>query len=416
MSKSFKYTRPKLPENIKRKSSSHDNFSVLKSANNLLKNVNKLLDDVNINDYDIINIDLHIKNKLIDEKTNISILYEKLKNLEWISQNGIHASDKILARAEMFVLRNKIIDLERGSVLLFYILRTQNFIAKYKILEEIVNPRSFIKKEVDTNLVNEKNELVFMFLRIAREYINIKQYTYGSRKFTCTADCSSTEFESIGESTYVCKKCSNIIYCIEEGASYKDSDRVNMTNRYKYSCEGHFIETMDSFEGCHNSEMIDKTKEFVLKELKLVSGSELIRENITKDSIQMILSENKMSDNYKDVNLLHFLITGKPCPNISQFREELLDMHRYVEEASSALKEQDTEMERTNSINVNFKLYKLLQIVEYPCNNSDFYFLKTREKQREHEEMWKKYIEFLYSKYPNAITSRGKQRWRYIRT
>ena len=87
-------------------------------------------------------------------------------------------------------------------------------------------------------------------------------------------------------------------------------------------------------------------------------------------------------------------------------------MFDQTEEAYKEVKDFD----RMNSLNVNWKLYKLLQLLDYPCKKDDFFCLKTPTKQGEHEEKWEEMIYLLQEKYPDAKTSKGKKRWRYIQT
>ena len=124
------------------------------------------------------------------------------------------------------------------------------------------------------------------------------------------------------------------------------------------------------------------------------------------------MTEKKLSDYYADINLIYFKITTKNPPDITEYRTELLEMHDQLEEAYMEVKDE----ERLNSLNVNWKLYKLLQLLGYECKKDDFFCLKTPTKQGEHEQKWFDMIEYLKKKYPNAVTSYGAKRWRHVRT
>lgn len=134
--------------------------------------------------------------------------------------------------------------------------------------------------------------------------------------------------------------------------------------------------------------------------------------NFTKEHLYMFLCENRLSDFYADINLLYFLLTQINPPDITKYRTELLEMFEQLEEAYQEIKDDD----RLNSLNVNWKLYKLLQLLDYPCKKDDFFCLKTPNKQGEHEEKWHSMINYLKSRYPTLNTSFGKRRWRHVRT
>lgn len=408
----------KKPDSLNNQIFLKSNFNSFKGTQLVSKSTSSSFSNepISVQDYDILNIDNQIRIKITSDMDDIHLLKQDMTRLVWILENCNSLCEQNIATNHIVILKKQIIDIERGSPLLLYLSRTSNIVERYKQIDSVLRPRSFTKKIVaDPLLVNEKNELVFAFLRIARDYINIKQYSYQSSKYICNKNgCKNTEFIVEEDDKMVCKQCSNIVYCLDEGASYKDSDRVNMTNRYKYSCEGHFIEAMDCYEGVHTFEGAPIVKNFILSELRLIDSGNV---DVPKDDIHRILTENKMSENYKHINLLHSLITGKPCPCITMYRDEILDMNKYIEEGSICIKDdKDNESERINSINVYFKLYKCLQIVDFPCNSNDFYFLKTGDKRKEHEEFWKNLIAWLSAKYPQATTSNGKKRWRYIKT
>ena len=117
----------------------------------------------------------------------------------------------------------------------------------------------------------------------------------------------------------------------------------------------------------------------------------LTKETVTKDQLYMFLSERKLSKHYEDLNLLFHIITGVKCPNISHLEDQLLELFDQQEEKLTEVLE-DT---RDNSLNVNYKLYKLLQKLGYPCCKDEFYILKTKAKEDEHDEALKECWELL---------------------
>ena len=166
---------------------------------------------------------------------------------------------------------------------------------------------------------------------------------------------------------------------------------------------------MNRFEAKQNTEIGEDVLEILKREMKLHG---LTAKTLTKDHLYMFLSENKLSDYYADINLIFFLLTDTNAPDITKYRAELLEMFDQLEAAYKLIKDDD----RLNSLNVNWKLYKLLQLLDYPCKKDDFFCLKTPTKQGEHEEKWYDMIEHLKSQFPDTNTSFGKRRWRHVRT
>jgi VLTF3-like late transcription factor len=149
---------------------------------------------------------------------------------------------------------------------------------------------------------------------------------------------------------------------------------------------------MKKFQGKHNIDVENLNS--VVNEIKReISLHNLTPAIVTKDQIYTFLSENKLSGYYDDIHLIYHLITGKPCADFSYLEPLLLELFETQEAALDDTADEigtedsiDNTGTRINSINVYYKLYKLLQKAGYPCKKADFYILKTRAKEDEHDE------------------------------
>ena len=359
---------------------------------------------------DIIFIDEQIRKKLSGNITTIKDLEKDLKNLLWVISYSTDPIDQINARNRTRLVRQRIQDIEWGFELALYVLRTSDILSEYKDIIDKTHVNSFVQTGTtrDEVKIHRKNRLILDYLRIAKEYIALENFHQKVQKTVCES-CHGTSFSSDeDEATLICK-CGNTIELLDDAPTFKDSERVNMSSRYTYTCQGHFIEAMNKFEGKQNTKIDESVIKTLRTELSLHS---LTKATVSKDHLYMFLSEKKLSDYYADINLIYFLISGTNPPDITEFRNELLEMFNQLEEAYQEVKDDD----RLNSLNVNWKLYKLLQLLDYVCGKDDFFCLKTPTKQGEHEEKWYDMIEYLKKKYPNAMTSYGKKRWRHIRT
>jgi len=370
-----------------------------------------LLDSIDVETCDIIYIDEQITTKLKSKISTLPEMEKDLRDLLWIINNSPDAIDQIHAKTETSMLRRRIQDIEGGFELALYGVRTADLIIEYLDIINQTRSNSFVRvvNTRDEAKIHRKNQIVLEYLRIAKEYVNLENFKQKPQKAVCGACHSNNLIESDDDSILVCKECGNVVELLDDAPTFKDSERVNMSSRYTYTCRGHFIEAMNRFEGKQNTEIDPIVISTLKNEIKMHSLNE---KTATKDHIYMFLSEKKLSESYSDVNLIFYLITGVNPPDITEYRNELLEMHDQLEEAYESVKESD----RLNSLNVNWKLYKLLQLLDYPCKKDDFFCLKTPTKQGEHEQKWYDMIEYLKVKYPNAVTSYGKKRWRHTRT
>lgn len=357
--------------------------------------------------YDILHIDAHIKEMLKGKVAALPALQKDLNALLWIMNNSDDALDRIQAKTESSILRKRIQDIEYSFEFGFYLLRTTDLLNEYKDLFEKTKQRTFVSVSAETSvnerLIAKKNLLISKYLRVAREYVQLEDFVVKSGRLVCEA-CSGTDFEQgEDEAIYTCKQCGNTLELLDDSPTYKDTDRVNMASRYQYTCRGHFIEAMNKFEGKQNTTIPVGVKNLLEREMK---NHNLTPATTSKDHIYMFLSEKKLSNHYEDINLIYFMITNTPSPNITDYRPQLLELFDLQEEAYAEVK----DPERTNSLNVNYKLYKLLQLVGYPCKKDDFYILRTRTKLEEHDEKWREIIAILKKKHPD------QQVWRFIGT
>lgn len=366
---------------------------------------------IDVETCDILFIDEQIKRKLTSKISTLQEMQQDLITLLWILQNSEDPVDRIGADKESALLRKKIKDIEGGFELALYLLKTTDMLDEYKTIISGTAAKSFIRdlRPRDEAKIFRKNQIVLEFLRIAKQYVNLENFKQKQRNTPLCDVCHSGNLrESDDNSIFICA-CGNQIEVLDDAPTFKDAERVNMSTRYTYTCRGHFNEAMNRFEGKQNTEISQNVLDILKREMVLHG---LTPKTFTKDHLYMFLSENKLSDFYADINLIYFLITSTDAPDITKYRNELFEMFDQLEEAYQIVKDDD----RLNSLNVNWKLYKLLQLLDYPCKKDDFFCLKTPTKQGEHEETWYAMIEYLRAQYPNVNTSFGKKRWRHLRT
>lgn len=345
---------------------------------------------VDSTEFNIFHIDDKIQEKLKGNIDTLPLLVQELGKAKWIMDHGT-PTERVQASHNVSKLRSKIQDIETTFELGFYILQTNHLLEEYRQIVNSSSGTSFVKtrsSHLDEHK-RRKNEILSRFLKIAKEYIDISNYTVEPQKLECS--CGSSDFRfDIDTSVYICKTCATEHQVLDDSPAYKDTDRVNMSSRYIYTRKGHLIDAMKRFQGIQNTDpvRIERVVQILQDEIKLHN---LSKDKVTKDHLYMFLSEKGLSQHYEDLNLLYHIITGEKCPDISHLEDELIDLFIKQEEAYRQVKTAD----RTNSLNVNYKLYKLLQKVGFPCKKDDFYILKTKVKEDEHDETMQKAWAYL---------------------
>lgn len=358
----------------------------------IIKNVAKKPETnkaIDMEEYNILHIDSIIKEKLNKRINDLPNLESELQKI-LISQKE-HPN----VQSNLVKLRRQIKDIEHTFELIYYKLRTSDILETYLELLNTEGSLSFVMTNATIKDPQEKANLVSQYISIAQEYVEIENYKRNTSFLLCPLCKGIDMVKNIDiETTFVCEDCGGTIDILDDTPSFKDSDRINMSSRYTYTRRGHFIETIKKYQGKHNVDQ-DVLNSIVTKMFQEMAFHSLTPQTVTKDHIYMFLSEMKLSNNYDDINLIFHVITGKQCPDFSHLEHQLLDLFEQQEKAISEVTVMNKSDNRVNSINVYYKLYKLLQKLGYPCKKSDFYILKTKTKEDEHNEKMRKAWDIL---------------------
>lgn len=347
--------------------------------------------------YDILQLDEKIKRSIQEETKKLDDYKEKLRD---IKENLYNQSLQYRKRKELdqekLTLEKKIRDLESNNMFSEYICISQKLIKEYMQLLSIpVNISFFVKKKESSDTDDKKDDLLEKFLDIAKKYIPIKTFKKEfQKKLIC--ECGNTSDFTHSENTVTCEVCGieNNTYTIQ--TNFKDIDRVNLSQKYKYSKRVYFRDTVNRYEGKQNKKInkkvYDNVEVWLEKHNLLVHGENFHEKHskISKDHIYMALSETGHNLHYEDINLLHNQFTGCPCPDISSVRNELFEDFDKVMAIYETL-----DVDRVNSLNSQYILYQLLRRRKIKVKEEDFGMLKTRDRLIDYDEIYSKIANIL---------------------
>ena len=117
--------------------------------------------------------------------------------------------------------------------------------------------------------------------------------------------------------------------------------------------------------------------------------------NITKDHVSIFLHVLHCTKHYKNVNLIHRVMTGKPGNNISHLEQQLMDDFITLTDLYDKRYKQDGRIARKNFINTQYVLFQLLKRHKFPCSKEDFNILKTVDRRNFHDSVTKELFEEL---------------------
>lgn len=247
-----------------------------------------------------------------------------------------------------------------------------------------------------------KNNLHEMEKYIMISPISVSPLVLGGKKQQKCHSCNVDNMRIVNhDNNFVCEQCGYMYDAVTNDISFKDMDRINISNKYQYDRRTHFKDCINQFQGKQNATIDaqvykDLSEEFRLHHLIPENyddlPKELTFEKITKEHVMLFLKETNHTKHYEDVVLIHHQLTGKQPPDISHLENQLL--HDF-DELTSLYDKLYRNNERKNFINTQYVLFQLLKRHKFPCRKEDFNILKTIDRKYFHDSVMQELFEVL---------------------
>lgn len=345
-------------------------------------------------EFDIFTLHESIKKVIKNKKEQVPDFQEKLERYEWIRDNTEDVIEKKDAIELIFQVKKEIKKFSNHNQLKEYENLTRSVIEQYRRILSTRSYSNFMDSTSDNASSSsskslKKQELQHQFFQIASKYVNIKPLKSKKKAMAC-ANCGSKTFAMDEDDTFYCTQCSTCYDVLEVCPAFKDKDRINMSKRFRYSCERHFSEAFEKVQGKQNTtipdDIIEKVNDFIEQ------NGNITKKNLQIAHILLVLQMYGYTDKYEDAYLIHSMVTGIPPRDISKYKDIVMKDYRKQQEIASDIK---VNTSRKNSLNVYYVLCRLLQKCGYNCKLQDFYCLKTDETKEEHDDVWKRRCEKL---------------------
>jgi len=343
-------------------------------------------------DVDILSINAKILEKFQLERLKLGLYISRLAELKKTLESNISVKAQNEIKKSIELLEKTIENIQNDRELNFYIVESNKYIEQYNLFLKTPQKLSFIGKPVNNN--KEKLEIVQKYIEIAQKYINITPININEKKIAIVCDnCPNKKKFIIDGNIYICNDCGCQQEILQYTSSYKDSDRVNISQKYTYDRKVHFRDCMNQYQGKQNCTIEQKVYDDLEKMFEnhhlLIGTKDTPRgtrfANITKETILMFLKELKYSKHYENVTLIHYNITGIKPDDISHLEDKLTsDFDLLVETYDKHFK---NKIDRVNFISTQYVLFQLLQRHKHQCKKEDFVILKTIDRKSFHDEI-----------------------------
>lgn len=251
--------------------------------------------------------------------------------------------------------------------------------AKYFFIDDAIN---ILPKYFDENITHEAEDKIFD--DYVSNIVGLGTEAKESDEDIC-ANCNEKNSIHISDGRYVCVKCGMCDTVINdmEKTNFKDSFYENKSNGYMRI--NHFSELLNQFQAKESTEIPSD----IMDAIKVEIGKMGIKKktDITNSIMRKILKKLNHNSYFEHIPFIINKITNIPPPSITHEEEtKLKSMFRQIQEPFEKYKPNG----KRNILNYNYIFYKFFELLGKDDLLKYFPLLRHNNKNREHDEVWKK--------------------------
>lgn len=358
-----------------------------------------------IDDYNIITIHEAVLRKFkYDREKKCTLLRNKVVECDQKLLQRMSLVDRKTYLSERNKCLSEIEDIEKGYSLSKYLDQSEKYIRAYSELGPKIQVKSFMKSNAakQNSSDDKKRHLIIAeYINIAKKYIPINIYR-DVKIENCCPGCGFDLSETVEDDNgYTLCKCGVERYRLPQ------TTNIDVQQDSPYDTKANFLKAFHRHEGTQKIKLPDKLfadlkKYFAnfglpsFEEVKsMPPNPDGTRGNTDREMMFAALSATKNATYYDDVNLICSICWDWELPKISHLEDIVsLDFTRTQEVFDKIPKE------RKSNLNLQFRLFKHLQMRGYKCTIKDFKMIERKSLEAQ-EEIWKQMIEECIRLYPN---------------
>jgi hypothetical protein len=226
------------------------------------------------------------------------------------------------------------------------------------------------------------------------EYLTMinPEYVCNKMKSNPIKTCSNCNIEKTliqGEGICVCQNCGESEHVIIESEVPSHKDAINEKPKYPYKKINHLIEKLNQFQSKETNNIPDVVFDIIEDEIK--------KKNLDKDDVDIrfvknVLKKYRFNKYYENQQYIFSKVTGTPPPILSREQEE--EVKRRFKMIDAPFKRHKPS-DRSNFLNYAFVLNKIFLLMGLPNHAKYFPPLKSKEKRKLQDQIWKLICEDL---------------------
>jgi hypothetical protein len=258
---------------------------------------------------------------------------------------------------------------------------------KHMEIVDFFNNSSLVRKKKSSN---NKAELLEKYLKVIdNKQTKVGKYKKFKPKYCPNADCKAEMTLHLSDGYLICTSCG---FCEEV---ILDSDKPNYkepvpdATAYSYKRINHFNEWLAQFQAKESTDIPDEVYDKILIEMK---KQRLLDKFITPKKMRSILKKLNYNKYYEHVQHIINKVSGIPPPKMTrEVEEKFRQMFKQCQEPFTLYCPKD----RKNFLSYSYTLHKFCELLELddflPC----FPLLKSQDKLKEQDRIWKKICGYL---------------------
>jgi hypothetical protein len=299
---------------------------------------------------------------------------------------------------EMQKLRNLKIKVESDDDFNKYIIETCMIIDQYCKLEDLEN--NLLQQNTnDEHVSRQLHEIQIQKIDLTNEYNMITEDNYVSNKIILCKeyiqcdDCNQPRYE---DGIYLtCPECGNCVISITQGEnpSFKELADYEYRPQFTYDKRSHLEDWLRRFQSKENRVIPNDILDKVILEAK----KERVRDlnDLSEDKVKKYLKKLGLNDYYDNVIGIINRINGRPPFQLTpEIENKIKIMFSQMQEPYEKYKPQN----RKNFLSYSYTLHKIFQILGLHEFSKYFPLLKSADKLRQQDEIFKKIVDDLAEK------------------
>lgn len=333
---------------------------------------------------DIVNIrewNTKIEEAFTRAKEGIPGYEQELKVINDVLTKGLNIEERLALEKRQKELSDLIEDLLNDVSFGYYLIEAQTYLSEFAETSgsDEASKVSFMKKD---RLGNPKLlELTRSFLELVKKYNDILKLELPKppqqQKISVMCSCGNNkDFDIIDKRVYYCLKCgTQIKENIGTRSTYKDTERVNTSGKYKYTRMIHFRNCFRQYQGKQKTRVPPECIRDVKEQLH-INGIDVKSKKTNPQHVRTALQETGWSDQYENFVLIWSMVTERQCPDVSHLEDIINQDFQLIERTYNEVIG-DPKEERSSFMSYPYVLFQLLRRHGWNPNLNFFNMLKS---------------------------------------